>query len=384
MAKRDYYEVLGVSKQASKDELKKAYRKIALKYHPDRNPDNAEAEEKFKEAAEAYEILSDDQKRARYDQFGHAATGAGGFSGQGGMSMDDIFSQFGDIFGSDPFDAFFGGARRGGGGRRSPGTRGSNLRIKLKLNMTEMAEGVNKKIKVKKYHSCDSCRGTGAKDGTELDTCGTCGGAGVVRQVTNTILGQMQTTSTCPTCQGSGQQIKVNCSKCSGSGRVYGEEKLSIEIPAGVSSGIQLSMSGRGNAGERGGAPGDLLVVIEEEQHPDLVRDGNNVIHDLLISFSDAALGTSVEVPTIAGKARIKIPPGTQAGKIFRLKGKGFPSLNSYGKGDQLVHVNVWTPKKLSADEKKILEKLAKSPNFTPDPKEKDKGFFEKMKDYFN
>jgi molecular chaperone DnaJ len=388
MAKRDYYEVLGVSRNATAEELKKSYRKIALQYHPDRNPDNKEAEEKFKEAAEAYEVLSDADKRARYDRFGHAGMGAGGgFAGQG-MSMDDIFSQFGDIFGGggDPFEAFFGGGgrSRGGGGGRARGQRGSNLRIKLKLDMTEMSEGTNKKVKVKKYTACDACQGTGAKDGTALQTCGTCGGHGMVRQVTNTILGQMQTTTTCPTCHGSGQQIKTNCSKCTGTGRMYGEETISIDVPPGVSAGIQLSMSGKGNAGEQGGPPGDLIIAIEEVPHESLTREGNNVIYELYISIADAALGTSVDVPTIGGAARIKIPPGTQGGKIFRLKGKGFPILNSYGRGDQLVHVNVYVPKRLSAEERNVLEKLRESPNFLPDPGHRERGFFEKMKDYFS
>ncbi len=389
MSKRDYYEILGLSKNATAEELKKAYRKIALQFHPDRNPDNKEAEEKFKEAAEAYEVLSDADKRARYDRFGHSGMGgAGGFSGQG-MSMDDIFSQFGDIFGGggsgDPFEAFFGGGRsRGGGGQRARGQRGSNLRIKLKLDMQELSEGTNKKVKVKKHTACDACTGTGAKDGTALQTCGTCGGHGMVRQVTNTILGQMQTTTTCPTCHGSGQQIKTNCSKCSGSGRLYGEETISIDVPPGVSAGVQLSMSGKGNAGEQGGPPGDLIIAIEEVPHENLTREGNNVIFELYISIADAALGTTVDVPSIVGAARIKIPPGTQGGKIFRLKGKGFPILNSYGRGDQLVHVNVYVPKRLSVEEKALLEKLRDSPNFNPDPGHKERGFFEKMKDYFS
>jgi molecular chaperone DnaJ len=387
MSKRDYYETLGVSKGATNDEMKKAYRKIALKFHPDRNPDNEEAEEKFKEAAEAYDILSDENKRARYDQYGHQGVSGAGGNGGGNMNMDDIFSQFGDIFGQDPFEAFFGGNQRSRGGRggaRPRGRRGSNLRIKVKLTLAEMADGVAKTIKVPKHHACAECRGTGAKDGTDLSQCGTCGGAGMVRQVTNTILGQMQTTTTCPACQGSGQVIKNKCVKCTGSGRTYGEEKLTIDIPAGVSAGIQLSMSGKGNAGEMGGPPGDLLVVIEEVPHESLVREGNNVIFDLYISFIDAALGTQVEVPTISAQARIKIPPGTQGGKIFRLKGKGFPSLNSYGKGDQLVHVNIWIPKILTKEEENKLESLRESPNFIPDPKHKERGIFDKMKDYFS
>jgi molecular chaperone DnaJ len=390
MAKRDYYEVLGVKKSASTDELKKAYRKIALQFHPDRNPDNKEAEDKFKEAAEAYDVLSDADKRARYDRFGHAGMGAGGGGGfQGNMSMDDIFSQFGDIFGGgDPFEAFFGGGggrSRGGGGRaQQRGRRGSNLRIKLKLNMQEMAQGVTKKVKVKKHTACDACSGTGAKDGTALETCASCGGHGMVRQVTNTILGQMQTTTTCPTCHGSGKQIKANCAKCTGTGRMYGEETISIDIPAGVSSGVQLSMNGRGNSGEQGGPPGDLIVAIEEVPHESLTREGSNVVFELYINFADAALGTQIEVPTIEGAARIKIPPGTQGGKIFRLKGKGFPELNGYGKGDQLVHVNVWVPKRLTPEETTILEGLKDLENFMPDPGHRDRGFFEKMKDYFS
>ena len=389
MSKRDYYEVLGVGRNATADELKKAYRKIALKFHPDRNPDDSSAEEKFKEAAEAYEVLSNEEKRARYDRFGHAGVGGaagGGFQGQG-MSMDDIFSQFGDIFGADPFEAFFGGGggrRAGRGGGRARGRRGSNLRIKLKLTLAEMAAGVQKKVKVKKYVGCSDCSGSGAKDGSAMETCSTCAGRGMVRQVTSTILGQMQTTSTCPACHGSGQTIKTNCPKCSGSGRTYTEERIELNVPAGVSAGIQLSVSGKGNAGEQGGPPGDLLVVIEEVPHDELVREGSNVIYDLYVSFSDAALGTSVEVPTIDGKARIKIPPGTQGGKIFRLKGKGFPSLQGYGKGDQLVHVNIWIPKRLSPEEKELLERLGESENFQPDPKHREKGFFEKMKDYFS
>lgn len=383
--KRDYYEILVVAKTASQDEIKKAYRKVAMQFHPDRNPNNKEAEEKFKEAAEAYEVLSDPDKRAQYDRFGHSMGGnRGGYSG-GGMNMDDIFSNFGDIFGEDIFGSFFGGNRGGGGGgRRSRGTRGSNLRVKIRLTYEEIAKGANKKIKVKKHVPCSHCNGLGAKDKNAFQTCNTCGGSGQVRRVTQTFLGQMQTVTTCPTCQGEGQIITSKCGHCKGEGRMYGEEMVSIDIPAGVGEGMQLSMSGKGNAGERGGAPGDLLILIEEEPHPELHRDGLNIAFDLHISFPDAVFGTQVEVPTIDGKAKIKIPPGTQSGKIFRLKGKGFPSVNSYDKGDQLIHVNVWTPQNLTAEEKAVLEKFQTADNFQPNPEKSEKGFFEKVRDIFS
>ncbi|ASZ14636.1 molecular chaperone DnaJ [Chitinophaga pendula] len=384
--KRDFYEILDVSKSSSQDEIKKAYRKVAMQYHPDRNPNNKEAEEKFKEAAEAYEVLSDPDKRAQYDRFGHAGVGGNrGYGGAGGMNMDDIFSNFGDIFGDDLFGSFFGGGQRGGGGqRRGRGTRGSNLRVKIRLTYEEIAKGTNKKIKVKKHVPCGTCNGLGAKDKSAFQTCGTCGGSGQVRKVTQTFLGQMQTVTTCPNCNGEGQTITNKCTSCKGEGRVYGEEMVSIDIPAGVQEGMQLSMSGKGNAGERGGAPGDLLILIEEEPHPELHRDGLNVAYDLYISFPDAVFGTSLEVPTIDGKAKIKIPAGTQSGKIFRLKGKGFPSVNSYDKGDQLIHVNVWTPQHVSADEKAMLEKLQTANNFQPNPEKSEKGFFEKVRDIFS
>lgn len=380
--KRDYYEVLGVSKSANADEIKKAYRKVAMKYHPDRNPGDKEAEEKFKEAAEAYEVLSDANKKSQYDRFGHAGLGNNG-GGFGSMNTEDIFSQFGDIFGDDLFGSFFGGGSRTGRGRRSQGVRGSNLRVKIKLNYEEIAKGATKTIKVKKYVTCSTCGGNGAKDKGGVQTCSACGGSGQVRKVTSTFLGQMQTVTTCPTCNGEGTTITNKCTTCRGEGRVYGEETVNIEIPAGVQEGMQLSMSGKGNAGERGGAPGDLIILIEEESHPLLQREGLNVVYDLHISFIDVVFGTHTEVPTIEGKAKIKIPPGTQSGKIFRLKGKGFPAVNSYERGDQLIHINVWTPQHISAEEKEVLEKLQDSPNFKPQPVKGEKSFFDRVKEMF-
>ncbi|MDO9376530.1 MAG: molecular chaperone DnaJ [Ferruginibacter sp.] len=386
--KRDFYEILSVAKSASQDEIKKAYRKVAMQYHPDRNPGDKPSEEKFKEAAEAYEILSDTDKRAQYDRFGHTAFAQGRGGGGGGYSnMDDIFSQFGDIFGDEsPFGSFFGGG--GGGGRRSSGgrargVRGSNLRIKIKLNYEEMAKGASKTVKVKKYVICGTCTGSGAKDKNSVQTCGSCGGSGQVRRVQNTFLGQMQTVTTCPTCNGEGSTIANKCTTCKGEGRVYGEETVTIDIPAGVQEGMQLSMNGKGNAGERGGANGDLIVLIEEEAHAELHRDGLNVAYDLHISFPEAVFGINVEVPTIDGKAKIKIPPGTQSGKIFRLKGKGFPAVNSYEKGDQLIHVNVWTPQNVNGDEKSMLEKMQASQNFQPKPEKGEKSFFDKVREMF-
>src|ERR1700761_5693549 len=386
MSKRDYYEVLGVAKGASADEIKKAYRKVAMQFHPDRNPGDKAAEEKFKEAAEAYEVLSDADKRAQYDRYGHAGlSGKGrGFGGGGSMNMGDIFSQFGDIFGDDLFGSFFGGRRGGNGGSRSRGVRGSNLRVKIKLNYEEIAKGVSKNIKVKKYVSCTTCSGSGAKDKSSVQTCSTCGGSGQVRRVSNTFLGQMQTVTTCPTCNGEGSIVTAKCPVCKGDGRVYGEETVSIDIPAGVQEGMQLSVGGRGNAGERGGAPGDLIILIEEEQHAELHRDGLNVAFELYLSFSDAVFGIQAEVPTIDGKAKIKIPAGTQSGKIFRLKGKGFPGVNSYDRGDQLIHVNVWTPQHVTAEEKQQLDKMQHSENFQPKPEKGDKSFFDKVREMFS
>ena len=385
MSKRDYYEILGVNKSASADEIKKAYRKVAMQHHPDRNPGDKAAEEKFKEAAEAYEILSDTDKKSQYDRYGHAGVSSNGrgFSG-GGMNMEDIFSQFGDVFGDDLFGSFFGGSSRGGRTSRSRGIRGSNLRVKIKLTYEEIAKGVTKNIKVKKHVVCNTCGGSGAKDKGSVQNCGTCGGSGQVRRVTNTFIGQMQTVTTCPTCNGEGTTITAKCVVCKGEGRVYGEDAISIEIPAGVQEGMQLNLNAKGNAGERGGMPGDLIILIEEEPHKELQRDGMNVAYDLHISFTDAVFGTQLEVPTIDGRAKIKIPAGTQSGKIFRLKGKGCPAVNSYQKGDQLIHVNVWTPQHISSEEKAMLEKLSHSNNFKPHPDKTDKSFLDKMRELFS
>jgi molecular chaperone DnaJ len=381
MAKRDYYEILGVSKNATDEELKKAYRQMAMKYHPDRNPGDKEAEEKFKEAAEAYEVLSNKDKRSRYDQFGHAGLGgSGGYSG-GGMSMDDIFSNFGDIFSNFGFGGFgnFGGGQRGG--KRVQ--KGTNLRVKVKLTLSEISTGVEKKIKVKKLVECGTCNGSGAQGGSAYSTCTTCNGQGVVTRLSNTFLGQMQTSSTCPTCGGEGKIIKNRCPKCVGEGVVSEEEVINIKIPAGVSDGMQLVVSGRGNAARRGGMNGDLLVVIEEEQHPDLVRDENDLLYNLFISIPDAIMGTTVEIPTLESKVKVKVDAGTQPGKILRLRGKGVPEVNGYGRGDLLVRVNVWIPHSVTKDERKVIEKLQTSGSFSPQPTKEEKSFFRKMRDYF-
>ena len=385
MTKRDYYEILDVPKDASEAEIKKAYRKMALKYHPDKNPDDPESETKFKEAAEAYEVLRDSEKRSRYDRFGHE--GVKGMPGGGfNMSMDDIFSNFGDIFG-DTFggafgDAFgFGGTRTRGGRRVN---RGSNIRVKVKLTLEEIARGVEKKLKISKYVPCETCSGTGARDGSSYNTCSTCRGTGQVTRVTNTFLGQMQTTSTCPSCGGEGQTISAKCPDCAGNGIVKGSEVISLKIPAGVHDGMQLSVSGKGNAGARGGIPGDMIVLIEEAEHEFLLRDGQNLLYEEYISLPDAALGTSVDVPTLEGKARIKVPAGTQSGEVFRLRSKGLPDINGYGNGDLLININVWTPRNLTTEEQNILEKLKESENFIPSPSKRDKNFFDRMKEFFS
>ena len=382
MEKRDYYEVLGVSKSADATEIKKAYRKLALKYHPDKNPGDKEAEEKFKEAAEAYDVLSNEEKRRRYDQFGHAGVGGAGQGGfGGGMSMDDIFSQFGDIFGS--FGGFSGFGGFGGGRSARRVNRGTNLRVKVKMNLQEIATGIEKKIKVKKYVACQHCNGTGAKDGKSYSTCSTCKGSGQVTRVQNTILGAMQTTSTCPTCEGEGKIINEKCTFCNGEGVLMSEEVISINIPAGVGEGMQLSLSGKGNAARRGGVNGDLIVLIEEEEHPELVRDGNDLLYNVFIGYPEAVLGETVEIPTIEGKVKVKIEAGTQPGKILRLRGKGLPDVNGYGRGDLLAKVNVWIPKNLSKDEKKLVEKMKEAEGFKPGSGDK-KSIFSKMKDFFD
>lgn len=377
MAKRDYYEVLGVSKDADKNEIKKAYRKIALQYHPDKNPGDKEAEDKFKEAAEAYEVLSNDEKKAKYDRFGHSAfDGAGGFSG-GGMSMEDIFSHFGDIFGNFGFGGFGGSSSRG---RRV--NKGANLRVKVKLTLKDVMNGTTKKIKVNKYVACTYCDGSGAQN-REYETCSTCQGTGRVIRVQNTLLGQMQTQSTCPDCQGEGKIIKNKCPHCYGEGIVKGEEVVQVNVPAGVAEGMQMKVSGKGSAARRGGVNGDLIVVFEEEEHPELIRDEEDLLYNLFISFPEAALGTSVEIPTVESKVKIKIAPGTQAGKVLRLRGKGLPSYGSYGKGDILVKVNVWVPQNLDKEEKKLMERLQTSENFKPDPGKEERSFFDRVRDMF-
>jgi molecular chaperone DnaJ len=382
MSKRDYYEVLGVTKSASDEEIKKAYRKKAIQYHPDKNPGNKEAEEKFKEAAEAYEVLSDAQKRQRYDQFGHAGVGGaasgGGFSGAGmEFSMDDIFSRFGDIFGGH-----FGGFGGFGGGSSPRYNRGGDLRVKVRLNLQEIANGVEKKIKVNKYVACSHCGGSGASDPNAVSTCSTCHGSGHVTRVQQTILGAMQTQSVCPSCNGDGKTITKKCTHCNGEGVVRQEEVISINIPAGVGEGMQLSVSGKGNAARRGGMSGDLLVLIEEEEHPELIRDENDLVYNLLLPVTTAILGGTVEVPTVDGRVKVKIDAGTQPGKVLRLRGKGLPNVNRYGHGDLLVHVGVYIPEQLTKEEQKLIEKLSESPNVKPDGSTS-KSFFQNFKRMF-
>ena len=384
MSKRDYYEVLGVERTANEDEIKKAYRKAAIKFHPDKNPGDKEAEEKFKEAAEAYDVLSNPDKRARYDRFGHEGMSGGGFGGGGGFSgggfsMEDIFSQFGDIFGGH-----FGGFGGFGGGQRGQRVnRGSDLRIKVKLTLSEVVNGTVKKLKINKNVACDSCGGSGAKDEHSRTTCSTCNGSGYVTRVVNTFFGQTQTTQPCPTCGGEGKVITTPCDKCKGEGVVKGEEIVEIKIPAGVADGMQLSVSGKGNAARRGGVNGNLLVLIEEIPDKELLRDGNDLIYNLEISVPQAILGASIEVPAVDGRVKIKIEPGTQTGKVLRLKGKGVPDLNGYGRGDLLVIVDVFIPKNISSEEKELMEKLAKSKNFTTEKGKQNVNVFDRMRNFF-
>ncbi len=368
--KRDYYEVLGVSKNADDAEIKKAYRKLATKYHPDKNPDDKAAEEKFKEAAEAYEVLSDQQKRAQYDRFGHAGMGGAGGFGGGGMNMEDIFSHFGDIFGGHFGGGSFGGARSGGAVR----TKGTNLRVKIKLTLEEIANGAHKKIKVSKLVNAE---------GVTYKTCSTCNGSGRITRVAQTFLGAMQTQSACTTCQGTGKIIDKKPADANAEGLKRKEDIIELDIPAGVEDGMQLSVTGKGNAGPFNGIPGDLIVVIEEIPHAEIRRDGEHLHYDAYVNFVDAVLGESIEIPTVTGKVKIKVDPGTQSGKTLRLKGKGLPILQGYGSGDFFVHINVWTPKKVSKEEKELLEKLRKSENFIPNPDENEKGFFQRVKDMF-
>lgn len=392
MAKRDYYEVLEVEKTATPDEIKKAYRKKAIQYHPDKNPGDKEAEEKFKEAAEAYDVLSNPDKRARYDQFGHAgmggATGGGGFEGFGqGMSMDDIFSMFGDIFGGRG-GGFGGFGGFGGNGRPAQRKfRGADLRVKVKLNLKDISTGVEKKFKLKKYVTCSHCHGSGAEGNGGTETCPTCHGTGSITRTQQSIFGMVQSQSVCPQCNGEGKIIKNKCKACSGEGIVYGEEVVEVKIPAGVAEGMQLSVNGKGNAGKHNGVPGDLLVVIEEEAHPDLIRDESDLIYNLLLSVPTAALGGTVEIPTIDSKVKVKIEPGTQPGKVLRLRGKGLPNVNSYGynngTGDLLVNVSVYIPETLNKEEKQALEKMQGSDNFKPNTSIKEK-IFKKFRNLFD
>lgn len=378
MAKRDYYEVLGVEKNSSVDEIKKAYRKKAMQYHPDKNPDDASAEEKFKEAAEAYEVLSNEQKRSRYDQFGHSGMNAGGGGGGFSMNIEDIFSQFGDIFGGG--GGFGGFSGFGGGARQKRQRRGSDTRIKLKITLKDVKNGITaKKIKLKKQVACEHCHGTGAKDG-KLTTCSSCRGQGYVTQVSNTILGQVQQTVACPSCKGEGKVPKELCQHCGGEGIVRGEEVVSIDLPAGISDEMQMTLRGKGHAARRGGVNGDLIVTFEEVPHEHLERDGSNLHYDLMLSVSDAILGTHVEIPSIEGSFKIKTEPGTQPGKVLRLRGKGLPVYNSHRTGDLLVRIQVYIPKTLSRDEKKMVVKLQDSDNFKP---QDSRSFFDKVKENF-
>ncbi len=387
MTNRDYYEILGVEKSASESEIKKAYRKMAMKYHPDRNKGDADAEKKFKEAAEAYEVLSDADKKARYDQFGHAGLNNGGFGGMDydNVGFEDIFSRFSDIFGGGIFgDDIFGGSAGRGRARRTAGQPGSDLKVRVSLKLEEIAFGTEKKLKVKKQTQCKSCNGTGAETDSDFQTCGTCNGVGEVRQVTRTILGQMVNVQACPTCRGEGRIITSKCKTCHGEGREKGEETVKINIPSGVSNGNYITLRGQGNAGLRGGPAGDLIVLIEEIEHEYFERDGNDIYYHLSLSIPDAILGTEVEVPTLKGKAKLRIEEGIQPGKLLRMREKGIHGLNNSGIGDELIRVNVYIPKEITAEERKQIEKLKEAENFDPaNQTEDERGFFSKIKDVF-
>ena len=378
-AKRDYYEILGVNRNASKEELRKAYRKLAMQYHPDRNPNNKEAEEKFKEAAEAYEVLNDDEKKSRYDRFGHDGVRGGGYS-PGFNDVNDIFSHFSDIFGgSSIFDDFFGGAQRTRSRRRTSGTPGSDLRITLKLTLEEIAAGVAKKVKVKKQIKCDQCGGSGAEPGSSTKTCPVCQGTGEVKSVSRSVFGQFVNITQCNNCNGEGVVVDVPCKKCLGEGRITDESNIKINVPPGVHEGSYMTLRGEGNAGKRNGPAGDIIVVFQELPHEYFVRDGDDIVYDLYISFPDAALGVEVEVPTLTGKALLKIDPGTASGKLLKMRDKGIRHLNQGGSGDQIVKVNVEIPKKLSSKEKELLKELAQSPNFKMSSKSDEKSFFKRF-----
>jgi molecular chaperone DnaJ len=392
MTKRDFYEILGVQKTAGIDEIKTAYRKHAMKYHPDRNPGDKEAEDKFKEGAEAYEVLSDPNKRARYDQFGHQ--GVKGTDFHGFDNVNDIFSAFSDIFsgfgGGSIFDDIFGGSRRGGSGRhRQPGIQGGDLKVTLKLTLEEIAVGAEKTLKVKAFHKCSSCNGSGAKSGSSTAECTTCRGAGEIRQISRSMFGQYINVSVCPACGGEGRVIKDKCSECGGEGRIKSESTVKVNIPAGVSTGNYIPLRGQGNAGIRGGDAGDLIVIIEELHHKHFIREEDNVIYDLTISVTDASLGAEVEVPLLEGTAKVKIEPGTQPGKVLRMREKGIKHLNHHGRGDQLNYINIYIPTKLSSKEKELFKQLARSENLKPknddkNPGKKSRGFFSKVKDSFS
>ncbi len=379
MAKRDYYEVLGVDRNASKEDLKKAYRKLAMQYHPDRNPDDKSAEEKFKEAAEAYEVLNDDEKKANYDRYGHDGV-RGGFGSQGFNNVNDIFSHFSDIFGgSSMFDDFFGGQQRSRGRRRSTGTPGSDLRVTLKLTLEEIAAGVSKKIKIKKFVRCSQCNGNGAEAGSSTKTCPVCQGTGEIKQVSRSVFGQFVNITTCNNCNGEGTVVDTPCKKCSGDGRVQDEVTIKIDVPGGVHEGSYMTMRGEGNVGKRGGSPGDIIVIFQETPHEYFVREGDDIVYDLFITYPDAVLGAEVDVPTLTGKARLKIDAGTQPGKLLKMRDKGIKHLNQSGNGDQIVRINISVPKKISSKEKELLKQLASSPNFKLAADSDDKKFFKRF-----